>query len=252
MAVIKGSDFMISIIVDGTPKDICFSTDCAINQSFETREISGQQGQWRDYIGGFSGYDISVPGLINWQSEMNYLELEALAHARTKFQWSATDFVNGGVVHSGTILTTQLNLTSVNKDVVRFDFAAIGCGPKITQILPITSTVFLADFSGNRLVGCPDPYPVALYWYDFTFIGIANNADEVIEQYNSYIGNLYYMVTGYTTGCDFNLISSYNAPFIPLYIYAEQTPALAMWTGTGDEAISNDQENDNAISPGYA
>lgn len=243
---------MISILVDGSPVDICFSTDCAINQIFEAREISGPQGQWRDYIGGFSGYTISVPGLINWQSAMNYLELEALAHARKKFQWTASDSDNGGVVHSGTILATQLNLTSVNKDAARFDFSAIGCGPKITQKLPIASNVYLANFAGNRLPGCPDPYPVALYWYDQTFIGIANNADEVIDQYNSYIGNLYYMLTGYTTGCDFSLLSSYNAPFIPTFILAEQAPSLAMWTGNNNEAISNDQDNNNAISPGYA
>lgn len=249
---IKGKDFIISVVVDGSPKDICYATDCIIDQDFEAREITAPVGVARDYLGGKQGYSITVPGLVVWTSEMNYIQLEALAKARTKFQWEASDSDNGGVKHSGTILITNISLTSQHRDAIRFDMTAIGCGPKGTALNPISKTVYLADFLGVRLPGCPNPYPVSLYWYDETFIGIANNADEVIEQFNNYIGNLYFELTGYTGGCDFNMLIDWNAPFQPDFIIAEATPDLAMWTGSADESISNDQDNDNALSPGYA
>lgn len=256
---IKGKDFTISIEQDnGVFKEICYSTDCIINQSFENREITipklnDDSGQWRDYIGGFSSYDISVPGAIVWESEMNFVQLEALAQGRTRFHWQASDSDNGGVVHSGTILITALNLTSQLRDIVRFELTAVGCGKKITQLLPRSVKVYLSDFFGVILPGCPNPYPVTLYWYDETVIGIASNADEVISQFNDYPDNQFYQLTGQAEdGCHFNMLVAWNSPVIPTYIIAEPTPNLGMWTGEDDEGISNDQDNDNLISPNYA
>jgi predicted secreted protein len=250
--VIKGSDFMISILQDGVYKDICYSTDCQINQTLEAREItSAAAGVWRDFIGGRLGYDISVPGAIAFRHQMNYLQLEAFMHNRVKVQWEASNSDNGGVVHSGTIIITSLNLTSQTRDIMRFDMTALGCKAKSTQLLPITVQVYLADTSGVRLAGCPNPYPVTILWYDGTVVGIANNADDVITQFNSYPGNTDFQLTSYTGGCDFTMLVQWNAPFIPEFIIAIPTPGLAMWTGTGDEAISNDQDNDEVISPNY-
>lgn len=249
---IKGKDFVFSVMRDGSPVSVCYATDCTIDQTFESREITAPVGPARDYIGGFQGYTINVPGAIVWAADVNFIQLEVLAKNRTKFLWQASDSTNGGVVHSGTILITNLSLTSQFRDAMRFDMTAVGCGPKETTLLPIAKTVYLADFFGIRLPGCPNPYPVALYWYDETFIGIANNADDVVQLFNDYPGNEFYVLTGYTTGCDFNMLIDWNATFIPDFIIAQAAPELAMWTGSDDEAISNDQVNDNAISPGYA
>lgn len=249
---IKGKDFEISIIQDGNPVLLCYATDCIIDQNADAREITAPIGRARDYISGFIGYTLSVPGLIVWASPMNFIQLENLYKSGIKFQWEASDSDNGGVLHSGIALITQLTLNSQFRDAMRFEMNAIGCGPKITQLLPISKTVYLADFLGIRLAGCPNPYPVSVYWYDETFIGIANNADDVMQLFNDYSENQFYQVTGYTSGCDFNMLIDWNADFIPNFIIAEATPELAMWTGSDDEAISNDQDNDNAISPGYA
>jgi predicted secreted protein len=249
---IRGKDFIFYIIEDGTPKPVCYATDCLISQQAEVREITGPTGRSRDYIGGKKGYNITVPGLILWRHEMNYLQLENLYKNRVKFQWEASDSENGGVKHSGTALITQLDLSSQFRDAMRFDMSAIGCGDKQTSLNPITVTVYLADFLGVRLPGCPNPYPVSLYWYDETFIGIANTADEVITQFNEYAANEYYELTGVIGGCDFNMSVEWDAPFVPEFIIAEATPNLGMWEGNNDNGISNDQDNDNLISPAYA
>lgn len=251
--VIKGSDFMISILQDGVYKDICYATDCTINQTVDAREItSAAVGAWRDYIGGRLSYNISVPAAVSYRNQMNFVQLESIMRSRTKVQWQASNSDNGGVLHSGTILITSLNLTSQMRDLMRFDLTAIGCRSKDTELLPITVQVYLADQLGARLAGCPNPYPVTILWYDNTVIGIANNADDVITQFNAYPGNTDYQLTSYSGGCDFTMLVQWDAAFIPTFIIAIPTPGLAMWTGSDDEAISNDQDNDNAISPGYA
>lgn len=249
---IKGKDFKLHIEVNGVLELICYANDCIISYEFEAREISNPTTKWKDYLGGEIGYTLGCPGLIAYESTANYLELEQLGVNRTKFYWEAKNQENGGVVHSGVILITSLQLTSANRDVMRFDMQAVGCGIKETDKLPISSTVYLADELGVRLPGCPNPYPVSVYWYDMTFIGIANNADDVVSLYNSYVGNLYYTLSLGTSGCDFNLLSEWNAPFIPTFVIAQATPELGLWTGTGDEGISPDQINDQLLSPGYA
>lgn len=255
---IPGKDFMITIDVNGTEVPICHATDCIIDKQYGTLETSGPQGYWRDYIGEYAGYTIQVPGLVVYTESVNWVQLEQWADARTKLKWYATAFDNGGVVHSGTMLITNLNLTSQMRDVMKFEMSAIGCGAMVTAQLPISSTVYLADENKIRLAGCPNPYPVGVYWYGpdgnsiGVFLGIALNSDDVINWFNNYEGNEYYELTGATSGCDFNLLSAWNAPFVPTVIFAQPTPELGMWSGTGDEGISPDQINDELLSPAYS
>lgn len=256
---IRGKDFVIEIEQDGQWKPLCFATDCIINMDFEAKEISGPQGQWRDYIGGYSGYSINVPALTMFKEDMNFVQLEALAKGRTKFNWRAGDELPSGVVHSGTVLITNLNLTSQMRDAVKFDMTAIGCGEKETEQLPFTTTVYLADENKERLFGCPNPYPVAVYWYSAdgngigVFIGIALNNDDVVSLYNSYEENEYWQLSVGTSGCDFNLITDWNAPFIPDVVFAQAAPSLGLSPDqVNDLGLSPDQDNDQQLSPGYA
>lgn len=258
---IKGKDFVLEIEYGGTDNWLllCYATDCVINMDFEAKEISGPQGQWRDYIGGYSGYTLSVPALTMFKEDMNFLQLEELAKARSKFRWRAGDEVPSGVVHSGTVLITNLSQTSQFRDAVKFDMSAIGCGEKETQLLPFSSTVYLADEDKVRLPGCPNPYPVSVYWYApggngiGTFIGIAFNNDEVVQLYNDYEENLYYTLSVGTTGCDFNLLSDWNAPFIPDVVFSQATPELGMSPDQiNDMGMTPDEDNDELLSPAYS
>jgi hypothetical protein len=137
--------------------------------------------------------------------------------------------------------------------------AAIGCGEKITSLLPIPSTPYLADDNKERLVGCPNPYPVAVYWYSAdgsgigVFIGIAFNNSDVVSLLNGYAENEYYTFSVGTSGCDFNALSDWNAPFIPDVIFAEAAPSLGLSPDqNNDRGLSPDQDNDQQLSPGYA
>lgn len=255
---IPGKDFVIMIEVNGQQVPICHATDCIIDKQYGTIETSGTQDYWRDYIGEYVGYTLQVPGLVVYTESVNWVQLEQWADNRTKLKWFATAFDNGGVIHSGTMLITNLNLTSQMRDAMKFDMSAIGCGKMVTELLPVSSAVYLADFSKERLAGCPDPYPVVLYWYNSdgsgpgVMMGVADNADEVVSVFNGYAENTKYELTGYTSGCDFNLLSDWDAPFIPTVIYALPAPALGMWTGTDDEGVSPDQDNDELLSPYYS
>lgn len=256
---IRGKDFIISIVQDGVSKPICHATDCIINMDFEAREISGPQGQWRDYIGGYSGYNLSVPGVVMYTEVMNYIQLEQIAKLRQKVQWHAGEYDNEGVVHSGTMLITSLNLTSQFRDAVKFEMTAIGCGEKETGLLPFVREVYLADEFKVRLPGCPNPYPVSVYWYNSDgsapgeFLGIAFNNDDVVSLYNNYAENEYYELSVGTSGCDFNLLVDWNAPFIPDVVFAQAAPELGMSPDFDlDYGMSPDQDNDELLSPGYA
>lgn len=250
---IKGKNFKFYIEVNSTLTLVCYATDCIINQELSTLEISNPLSEFSDFLGDKFRYSLSVPGLINYINPANFVELENIYKSRGKFEWEAKDQDNGGVVHSGIALMTNLQLTSANRDVCRFSMEAVGCGPKETELLPIITTVYLADEQGIRLPGCPNPYPVTVFWYDLTPIGVANNNDDVVSIFNAYIGNLYYTLSVGISGCDFNLSSEWNAPFIPDFVIAEQTPGMVMSHNFNlDAAISPDQDNDEVLSPGYA
>ncbi|WP_343702688.1 hypothetical protein [Chitinophaga sp.] len=255
---IKGKDFIISIEVGGVRRPICYATDCVIDLTYGTRKIADPTTHWRNYLGDDAGYTLQVPGVVAYKAVVNYAQIKAWADQRQRVRWYATAFENGGVVHTGEMLITGLNLTSQMRDVVKFDMSAIGCGPLDDQYLPINTAVYLADGGKQRLAGCPNPYPVSVYWYDANggigdFIGIALNADNVITLFNEYAGNQYYQLTGYTTGCDFNLQSQWDAPFVPDVVYAIATPGLGLSPDQNNNlGLSPDQDNDQQLSPGYA
>jgi len=251
MEAIKGVDFNIYIEKDGVPTKVCSSTDFVLRRSRQLIEISGPQGLDQDFIVTRKGYNINISGLVTYVDGYTYLDIENAYENGVRLVWTGRDKLNGGVVHKGVMLFTGLDWSSPVRGAFSFEAAAVGCGPKQTLLTPIITTVYLADQFGTRLAGCPNPYPVTLLWYDNTVIGIANNADDVITQFNSYAGNSYFQLTSYTGGCDFSMSVEWDAPFIPAFIIAIPTPGLAMRTGIDDEAISNDQDNDEVISPNY-
>lgn len=257
MKIIKGRDFILSINKDGVPTPVCYSTDFTINRERATKEISGPQSIDRDYLPSYKGYTIGISGVVSYIDGFSFLDLEEAFDKGTRLEWVGTDSENGGIIHKGVVILTSLAWASPVRADFTFEAAAIGCGPKITIKQPISSTVYLSDENKVRLAGCSNPYPVSLYWYDASgnkgvFIGIAINSDDVINTFNNYIGNEYYQLTGATSGCDFNLLSAWDAPFVPTVIFSEPTPELGVWSGSGDEGVSPDQINDELLSPGYA
>lgn len=259
MKIIKGRDFILSIIKDGTPTPVCYSTDFTINRVRDLKEISGLQGLDRDYIPSYKGYTIGISGVVSYIDGYTYLDLEAAFEAGTRLEWMGTDAENGGVIHKGVVLLNNLSWATPVRADFTFEAAAIGCGPKETIRQPISSSVYLADETKVRLVGCPNPYPVAVFWYGpdgnspGVLLGVALNSDNVISLYNDYVGNEFYQLTGNTTGCDFNLLSAWNAPFVPTVIFAEPTPGLGLSPNQEiNQGLSPDQDNDQQLSPGYA
>lgn len=220
MAIV-GKDFMITILVDGEKVPICYATDCNISIQYEAREIIDPASHWKNYIGDMAGYSIDVPAVLAYSAVVNWVQLEQWAANREKLSWFASAFENGGVIHSGTMLISGLNLTSQMNDVIRFDLSAVGCGPLIQQLLPIIKDVYLSNLGGIRLPGCPDPYPVGVLWYDGTFIGLANNADDVMTLFNEYDGNQFYQLTGTNAGCDFTMSIAWNSLEQPDWVPAE-------------------------------
>lgn len=249
---------MIKLTIDNNTDIICHATDCIIDETLSIRPITGPQSPWEDYIGDSLGYTINVPGLVDYSDPMNYLQIQKAKNARKPIAWAASAFQNGGIVHSGMLLITHLNQTTQMRDVMKFEMDAVGCGELITQKLPIVKTVYLAGFDNIQLPGCPNPYPIVVYWYDHTPIGPALNADDVVSVFNNYIGNvnpnggLYYTLSVGDSGCNFIMSISYDALLFPNVVYAEQGAEITLWDGRGDNAISNDQDNDNVISPIYA
>lgn len=249
---IRGKEFVLSVAVNGSLEPICFATDCIINQDLEAKETTGPQGKNRSYIGGNLGYSISCPGLIVYTAIANYLQLEDIYKSRQPVAWEARDNEDGGVVHSGFMLMTNLELTSANRDVMRFSMEALGTDEKGTNLLPFHTTAYLANQLGAHLTGCPDPYPVSVYWYDMTFIGLAFNSDDVVTVFNEYPGNLYYTLAPGPDGCNFNLTSEWNAPFIPKFVIAEGSPDMVLSPDQfNNMALSPDQTADEAQSPAY-
>jgi len=250
---ILGSDFVIYIDRGNGMEVICYATDCQINRQFDTLEISGPQSRERDFISSYKSYDITVPYLVMWDSVINYLDLSQLADAGTRFPWKATSFDNGGIIFSGTVLITSLDLTSQMRDVMKCDVNMRGCGTFTTQILPINKVVYLSKFDNTILPGCPNPYPIAVFWYDGTLIGPADNADDVINIFNQYSlqnGGYYILTSSVDGGCNFNMQISYNAPMSPDVIYALQGAAFAISPNQdNNEVLSPDQDGDFGLTP---
>lgn len=251
---IAGADFMVSIEVNGEAVPVCYATDCQISQTFDTREISGPQSRWRDYIPDYMGYTIDIPVLLVYQEAFNFLDFQSAGQNGQRLKWAASAFENGGIVHSGEILLTSLNLTSQMRDTIKFDVSAIGCGELKTEAKPIQKVVYLSDFNKKMLAGCPNPYPLSVFWYDLSLIGPATNPDEVIQIFNEYSadhGNYYKLISSVDGGCYFNMEISFNSPQpYPDTVFAQQGAIFAISVDQSiDNVLSTDQDMNNVLTP---
>lgn len=250
----RGIDFIFKMMVDGIYQPVCYATDCIINETYEMLEITGPQSKWKDYIPDYAGYTLEVPGMQVYEANANILQIQSLGRAGTKFAWQATAFGNGGVVETGFVRITSISKSSQFRDALRFSMSAIGCGAPQTLFVPISQVVYLSDFSKRILPGCPNAYPVEIFWYDGTMIGIATNADEVIQVFNEYSashGNYYTLASSVDNGCYFNMNIDYAAPTpYPTTIFAQQGGMFAISTDQAlDNVLSPDQDSDNVLTP---
>lgn len=249
-----GKDFMISIEVDGVMQPICYATDCSISENYEVLEITGSQSKWRDYISDYAGYTLQVPGLQVYEANANILQMQTLGRTGTRFAWQATAFGTGGVVEQGFCIITSLTKTAQFRDAMRFDMSAIGCAVPETVFVPIQTTVYLSDFDKVQLAGCPNPYPVSIFWYDHTLIGLADNPDDVTAVFNEYSaanGGYYTLTSSVDGGCLFNMEIQYTAPQpYPTTVFAQPGAEFALSDNqTIDNALSPDQDADQALTP---
>ncbi|MGE7777385.1 hypothetical protein ACQKLP_21885 [Chitinophaga sp. NPDC101104] len=254
----KGKDFIIYTELNGVETPICYATDCVFDFQYSTRRIVDPTTRWRKFLADDISYTIQVPGVVVFRANINWVQLKKWADAGAEVKWRASAYAVGGYSLSGSMLITSLNFTSQMRDVIKFDMSATGTGMQEDVFQPIPADVFLADASMDRLFGCPDPYPVSLFWYNSdgtapgALMGIAYNADDVISVFNAYAENQYFQLTGYTSGCDFSLLAEWDAPFVPSVIFASSTPDMGLWTGQSNEGVSPNLDNNDLISPGYA
>lgn len=251
---IKGADFIFRVKKGDNYIVVCYATDCQINRTFETREISGPQGKDRDYISDYRGYTISIPFLVVYTEAYNYIDFSNAAEAGEKLEWAASAFENGGVVYSGSVLVTELDLSSQMRDVMKVDCTLQGCGEFKTDYVPVDTTVYLSDFNKVQLAGCPNPYPVSVFWYDLSLIGLADNPDDVISIFNDYSlanGGYYILTSSVDGGCLFNMQIQYNAPQPwPTTVFAQPGAEFALSDNqTINNALSPDQDLDQALTP---
>ncbi len=253
MKVIRGKDFILSIVKNGVPTPVCYSLDFTLQAARDTIEKTPLTGLDKDYIVTFKGYTLGISTVVSYFDGFSFIDLNEAFENGTRLVWSATDSANGGVVHKGVCIINNIAFASPVRGEFSSDASAVGCGPRELLKLPISSTVYLADQAGVQLPGCPNPYPVSVFWYDMTFIGLADNADEVVQIYNDYPGNLYYTLSLGEDGCHFNLQSEWNAPFIPTFVIAEASPDMALSSDQiNNIVLSPDQDNDQALSPSYS
>lgn len=247
---IKGIDFNFYILRDGVPVAICHATDCTIEATTEELETTGPtNGRWASFIPGRNSYTISAPGLSVYHDDMNVVNLRDYQGAGTILEWRAGIDAEGGLQYRGRMFITSLSENSPVADILRYEMSARGTGPLEVVKNPLLRTVYLSDLFGVRLAGCPNPYPVAVLWYDGTVIGLANNPDDVISQFNAYAGNEYYVLSNPDNSCNFTMSIAWNAPNMPEWVPAEPGGMTGLWTGEGDGGISPAETGNDLITP---
>lgn len=249
MGIIKGKDFMFSAMVDGQREILCHATDFTLNVSTDSLETTGPgNGRWKSYIPGLNSYTISVPALVSYTEVLNIVQLQERQYAGEMIEWFGGVNETGGLTYHGFMFITNITMTSQMRDAVKFDMSAQGTGPQDILKNPITKTVPLTDMYGVRLFGCPNPYPVGVLWYDGTFIGPANNSDDVISVFNSYaiMQGGFISLVGYIGGCDFTMQVEWNSPINPDFVPAVPASGFALRGRVANEAIGG-QENTNEV-----
>lgn len=248
--IIKGRDFMFSVVLPSGTEMICHATDFTLNVDTKELETTGpNNGLWASFIPAGNSYTLSVPGVVSYTSAFNLLELQELQYANAIFDWIAGVAPDGGLQYSGQMFITNTTMTTQFRDAVRFDMSARGTGQQNILRSPFSRTVYLANTSGIRLPGCPNPYPVGVLWYDGTLIGVANNADDVVAIFNDYSitqGN-YLTLTGYVDGCDFTMVIQWNSPLRPTFIPAVTGSGFVIGGRMAGEVIGESDSNHNVI-----
>lgn len=251
MAIIKGIDLNFYINLDGMQEIFCMATDFSMNVVTDSLETTGpNNGAWRSYIPAMNSYTLSVPGVVSYTENLNIVQFQQIQNERRIVEWTAGVDPNGGVRYSGEMFITSINNTSQFRDAVKFDMTCQGTGPLGINISPTIKTVYLADTTGKRLAGCPNPYPVGVLWYDGTFIGVANNADDVIEVFNDYATTQggYLQLISYSGGCDFTMAVAWNSPLNPDIVIAIPGDGFVMAGEFSRDVIGEDETNNNVIS----
>lgn len=247
---IKGADFNFYILREGVPVAVCHSVDCVIETTTEELDTTGPtNGKWASYIPGINSYTISAPGISVYQDDMNVVDLREYQGAGNILEWRAGIDADGGLQYRGSMFITSLAQSSPHTDILRYEMSARGTGPLLIVKNPLIRSAYLSDLFGVRLPGCPNPYPVSVLWYDGSLIGLANNPDDVITQFNGYAGNEYYVLSSPDNSCNFTISIAWNAPEIPEWVPAEQGGLTGLWTGEGDGGISPTEDGDELITP---
>lgn len=250
MGVIKGKDFMFSILLDGDLEILCHATDFTLNVATKILESTGPaNGLWDTFIPAGNSYTLSVPGVVTYTDPLNIVQLQLLQKANTIVSWLAGIDQSGGLQYSGSMFISNTNMTSQFRDAVKFDMAAQGTGELMIRRLPISRQVYLASTKGIRLAGCPNPYPVGILWYDGTFIGVAADADDVMSLFNEYAVTQggYLTIVGSSGGCDFTMEIAWNSPLSPTFIPAEPGDGFVIGGRVSDEVLGESNSNHNVI-----
>lgn len=219
---IKGKDLLL-YLGEGDPTmatAICLIKDCTLSIQGEKLETSGPGSYFRTYIYGYIGATLSAEGLVAYNAPMNVVQLQEFLLDRKIISYKFTAFETGGLVYSGQLLIDKVDNSSPDKEYAGFTLDATITGKPGIDKTNTLKTVYLANTSGVRLPGCPNPYPVKIYWYDGAQIGIAFDPVDVINIFNQYPSNTELTLTGFSSGCDFTLSAAWSASFVPDYILA--------------------------------
>lgn len=250
MGVIKGSDFMFNLMLNGNMEILCHATDFTMNTSTEELETTGPgNGRWRSFIPGMMDYTLTVPGIVSYTDTLNLVQLQEMQDAGSIVEWLAGIDPDGGLQYEGFMFITSISNTSQLRDVLKFDMTARGTGPRDILKNPISKAVYLGDIRGVRLPGCPNPYPVGVLWYDGTLIGLANSADDVMSLFNEYAATQgsFLSLVGHTTGCDFTMMIAWNSPLNPAFIPATTGAGFVIGGTDLGDVIGESDSNQNVI-----
>lgn len=200
---------------------ICLMRNCTLTISGDKLETTGPGGPWKRYIYNSLGATITGDGVVSYGVPNNVVQIQEQLIARRIVNWKFTAFHSGGLIYSGRLIWDSVDNSAPFREVSQFSFESTVDGEVSIEKIPNLKVVYLADSNGVRLPGCPNVYPVRIYWYDGTVLGIAYDQADVIGLFNAYPGNTNLVLNGYTTGCDFNLSADWTVGFIPDWIVAE-------------------------------
>ena len=219
---ILGRDLLISMSDDkNNLVPVCHSKSCTLSRDRDMLVITDPFGPDERYIPARKRGTVAAEGLMIYTDTVNGISvLDWLEDGKLVF-FSFTTSLNGGLILSGQMYIDHWEETGEYSGVLTYSFTGKIHGKLNREKQNTLKTIYLADTYGTRLPECPNAYPVRVYWYDGTALGIAYDQADVIGLYSSYAGNTELLLTGFTSGCDFTLSAAWSASFIPDWIVAE-------------------------------